>query len=207
MTELHINGAKADIKNIYNFTLLHQINDTKTLEHLINLGLDVNAQNNEGNTPLHLASNVENAKLLLKNGAKIDVRNNWGETPIFYKDAKTTEFLISKGANVNDRDNFGRTPLHAVAGYKCEEIIEVLITHGAVVNATDKYGQTPLRIMSDQCEICCAKSYKAFFSHKADISFSDVIGLLAKGRIYTITYPVKKDQKCRCMSPPFLRSP
>jgi ankyrin repeat protein len=43
---------------------------------------DVNARDNEGNTPLHRTSSKELASLLIAKGADINAKNNEGETPL-----------------------------------------------------------------------------------------------------------------------------
>ena len=49
---------------------------------LIGNGADVNAQDNEGNTPLHYAFDQKAVDLLLQNHADITIENHQGEVPI-----------------------------------------------------------------------------------------------------------------------------
>ncbi|MFZ4793714.1 MAG: ankyrin repeat domain-containing protein, partial [Blastocatellia bacterium] len=72
---------------------------------LIQQGLEVNANDNHGNTPLHCSAKVGNlkaCKLLIENGADINRKNNNAGTAL-HRAAKgghfpVMAFLIEKGA-------------------------------------------------------------------------------------------------------------
>jgi ankyrin repeat protein len=81
------------------------LNDTRVLEILIRSGADVNAGNNEGETPLMIAAlkgNPDNVKLLLNAGANINARDQRGETPLKHamerNHSEVIEMLKSAGA-------------------------------------------------------------------------------------------------------------
>ena len=129
--------------------------DIKKMNILFKKGVDINAQNSDGETALHHASYEHNIKImniLFKKGADPNAQNSDGSTPLHYGygDVNTIKLLISHGARINARDNQGRTPLHS-ACYSGTDIgaISILISHGADVNADDKKGRTPLKIVDE----------------------------------------------------------
>lgn len=77
---------------------------------LAEAGADVNARDNDGNTPLHATSFVDVAEELLRLGADVNARNNKGETPIFTTENNNVIALfIDHGADLTLRNNAGQT--------------------------------------------------------------------------------------------------
>ncbi|MDH5381919.1 MAG: ankyrin repeat domain-containing protein, partial [Cyclobacteriaceae bacterium] len=88
-------------------TLLHlacENEKTDVARVLINKGLDVNAQDNDGETPMHASvrggkDNLDIVKLLLDNDADINARNKKGQTVLKRaKGKKVKKYLADKGA-------------------------------------------------------------------------------------------------------------
>ncbi|KAL1964975.1 hypothetical protein VTN77DRAFT_6175 [Rasamsonia byssochlamydoides] len=111
---------------------------TEAVRLLFSLGLEVNAQGRNGDTPLHRAVYVQNVaiiQLLLEAGANTEVQNNEGATPLFetvnltavadngrrhrrplwWTTITAVEMLLDAGADVNARKNNGWTVLHQLA--------------------------------------------------------------------------------------------
>jgi hypothetical protein len=88
------------------------------LETLVSYHADVNARDDDDETPLHYAA--------------------WyGSLPI-------AEFLLAHGAELNARTGNAQTPLHYAAGWGQQGVAALLLSRGAELNARDKDGVTPL---------------------------------------------------------------
>jgi ankyrin repeat protein len=83
---------------------------------LAQAGANVNARDNDGNTPLHETFLTDVEEELLKLGANVNARNNDGETPIFTTvDDDAIPLFIAHGADLAIRNNKGQTVLEAAA--------------------------------------------------------------------------------------------
>lgn len=81
---------------------------------LAEAGGNVNARDNEGNTPLHETFLTAVEEELLKLGADVNARNNEGETPIFTTvDDSAIPLFIAHGADLTIRNNDGQTVVEA----------------------------------------------------------------------------------------------
>ncbi len=81
---------------------------------LVEGGADVNARDNDGNTPLHETFLTDVEEELLKLGADVNARNNDGETPIFTTvDDDAIPLFIHHGADLSIRNNKGETVFEA----------------------------------------------------------------------------------------------
>ena len=72
---------------------------TDVCEWLIKLGMEVNAQRMEGETPLHLAAGwkrPETCQLLINHGAEVNVENRKGETPLQFAEGDTPEAIKTR---------------------------------------------------------------------------------------------------------------
>jgi ankyrin repeat protein len=135
---------------------------------------DLNARDENGDTPLHAAAaggHVEVVKLLLAAGADVNVTNEYGETPLHWvpvsRRAEIAELLLQAGARldlhsavaVGDleamgellrstdpdiRTRRGDTPLHVAAFHGDVNAVRVLLDHGAGLNSRNAHRLTPL---------------------------------------------------------------
>ena len=98
----------ADLKNVV------ESNDTLTLKTLIQTGININAQDKDGNTLLHHAissdSDVEILRELSMAGANVSIENNAGTTPLHCIQPKSIDTMINllrleKGYHLFDEIN------------------------------------------------------------------------------------------------------
>jgi ankyrin repeat protein len=137
------------------YSLLHDVarnNNKEGAELLIAKGADINAKDNDGETPLHNAINsnsMEVVELLIVNGADLDAKDNAGYSPlhkaiISQVSKEVIELLISNGVDINIKNQFGCIPLHYAARGGQKEVVELLIANGTNVKARDDNQLTPL---------------------------------------------------------------
>ena len=126
-------------------TTLHQAchqNQSEVVEALLKAGrVDVNAVNDDGDTPLLMVcrnQNVYLAEILLKAGADPNCKQLDGSSPLHYAAEEghypIAKALLAGGADVNLRDQGGKTPLLLAAREGQNDMVAFLIENGADVN-------------------------------------------------------------------------
>jgi ankyrin repeat protein len=151
--------------------LIEAAKESNLLEvrRLLSIGADVNAKDDNGETPLQWASvrgHSHVVKALLENGADIEVKSSFGETPLHFacynghsaaviellnpddSNDTTTTFLGKRksraGANTEAKDNDGDTPLH-IAIMSCHlPVVKALVSSGANILAANNEGDLPI---------------------------------------------------------------
>ncbi len=118
---------------------------------LVQKGAQLDACDDDGNTPLHLA--MENyssdaAGALIEAGANTVAQNDSGHTPLHVAVKVSydmvTQLMLQPGKNVDARDNQWTTPLMHAARHGSRATVELLLKLGADVNATDYSGETAI---------------------------------------------------------------
>lgn len=173
-------NANPDIENEQRETpliiLSRQDNpDIELIKILLNKGVNLNAQDKDGNTAL-----IE----CTKSSAK-----------------KCVELLVKHRADTNIKNNDGDTALTLISGKFVADfhtasldVLSILIKHGADINAKDSEGQTPLIISANKLRERIAKmetlglprfdksayhTMGTLLKHKADINAQDDYGRTA----------------------------
>ena len=150
-------GAKINKPSFKKLTALHMaleknINPQIPL-HLIQAGANVNAVDEDGNTPLHYAveiRNMEIVKALIKAGAELEAGNGGRNTPLMMAiagdDLQMIQLLMASGAVVKDSaSGKAHGVLHTAAYHSNNlEVLKLLLKAGAHVNGRDESGNTAL---------------------------------------------------------------
>ncbi len=139
-------------------TLLHWAayaqNPTCT-EKLLNSGANLNAEDNNKDTPLHLAlrnykmerswfgrSGPQCAKILLDRGAEVEGHGIGGQTVLHEAAGKgasdVLEFLLKYNVNINMTNNAGNTPLKLALDNDKQECVTMMMQRGAKLHGSDK---------------------------------------------------------------------
>ena len=107
--------------------------DIATLETLISGKVNVNIQNDHGNTALHWAAargHTDSLELLIKAGAGLDIQDYGRYTALhlaaYYGHTDIVELLIKADANLNIPNNRGKTALTLAEEEGRTDIIELL---------------------------------------------------------------------------------
>lgn len=105
----------------------------KEVESLIKEGVDVDFQDDYGDTALMIASHHgcnEICKFLIDNGANINIQNEQGDTALIYssycKHLDTCKLLLDSGADVTHENNHGETALDTAISENYENIADLL---------------------------------------------------------------------------------
>ena len=107
--------------------------DKARVEKLLAHGVEINAQDADGDTALHGAAqggNVEIARMLLDKGAEVNAKNQHGGTPLMwaavYGHEDAAQLLLSRGADASIKDNDGNTAADWAVQNKREEVVQLL---------------------------------------------------------------------------------
>lgn len=128
-----------------NLHLASSMSACKIARWLLQLGFDVNTNDEFNVTPLFEARTCEMIQLLIDNGAIVDAMDRVNETPLL--DARTIEtadLLIKNGANFEYIGGQGCSLLMFAAERGYVDIVRYLLSLGANPN-TKNYGQTAIQ--------------------------------------------------------------
>ena len=123
--------------------------DIETVRYLINSEVDIDVQDNDGNTALIMASQngyFDIVKLLVDNGAYIEIKNNSGCTAI---DCSRTTEILTFFMKIDPFYTFNnREILIYQSQYGNKESVKILLDEGIDINIRNQNGNTPFMTAS-----------------------------------------------------------
>ncbi|XP_023236596.1 ankyrin repeat and SAM domain-containing protein 6-like isoform X2 [Centruroides sculpturatus] len=127
--------------NIQRLLIASQHGNLSIVKKLLDEGISVDSQGNEGVTALqYAAANGDNdmLQLLLSHGASVDLPNEYGWTPLmhaaYYGFDSTINILLNHKTKVNTRNKFGLKPIVIAAWNGHLSTVLLLLEMGAIVD-------------------------------------------------------------------------
>ena len=140
-------GASVDDANDEGENALFTIYE-EAVRELIKTRIDINARNNDGETPLIATVSSEVAAVLVRAGANPDLTDPNGQTALMHgaksNYVENLKVLVKAGAKLDLQDNEGSTALMLCAEKGLEDSVAVLVNAHAQVNLRDNQGLTAL---------------------------------------------------------------
>eukprot|EP01119_Soliformovum_irregulare_P009826 TRINITY_DN2367_c0_g1_i2.p1 TRINITY_DN2367_c0_g1~~TRINITY_DN2367_c0_g1_i2.p1 ORF type:complete len:894 (+),score=334.19 TRINITY_DN2367_c0_g1_i2:3904-6585(+) len=130
--------------------------DLDSVNLQLEIGADINVQNENGWTPLHAASDQGHehvVRKLVESGCTINILNENGVSPLYLAVARgrraIAKYLVEKGANVNLSAKGGWTPIHIACFNEFPKLVLFLLDQGASpsVPCAELKNYSPLHIL------------------------------------------------------------
>ncbi|XP_051254784.1 ankyrin repeat and protein kinase domain-containing protein 1 isoform X1 [Dicentrarchus labrax] len=140
--------------------------DAESVEHVLNLGAEVNCMTARGYTPLIIAvlhRLHDIVSLLLEHGAVATQGDEDQWTPLHFAaqngDDRTVRLLLDKGAVADAREKAGWMPLHLACQNGHETVVRLLLSRLSeeAVGEPEEQGRTPLHLASAYGHLNIAK--------------------------------------------------
>uniref|UniRef100_A0A3Q3G206 Ankyrin repeat and kinase domain containing 1 n=1 Tax=Labrus bergylta TaxID=56723 RepID=A0A3Q3G206_9LABR len=173
----HVHKQFLEDMNILHYAVAS--GDAESVEHVLNLGAEVNSTTTRGYTPLIVAVLKrlhDIISLLLDHGAATDLGDEDQWTALHFAaqsgDDRTVRLLLDKGAAAEAREKAGWMPLHLACQNGHETVVRLLLSRLSeeAVNEREAQGRTPLHLASAYRHLSIAK---LLLSHGADPNATD----------------------------------
>lgn len=192
-------AAQSETSNCLRF-LMNQLERDKS-KYAIDLGQEINMQDEDGNTPLHYAASKGNwgcVELLCQKGANIYHANEDGMNPLhiasLHGHVTCAKLLIfynrGKQDYVNSKTNTGETPLHLAINENNEDCAELLQNTGANIYACSNAGANILHYGAQGGKRCLKLAIAAMRS------FNGVYGINACDEYGRTPLYLTRDREC-----------
>lgn len=169
--------------------------DDRQAAEFVQLGADVDAANEDGQTAVYLAAtgrSPECVRYLLANRADPNKADRNGQTALFHVACvASAEYLLQYGANVNARDVMGNTAISLLftrSRFVDLDLFQLLIQYGADVNLQNRRGWNPLfyAVLAGTAYSPCCFSIDDLFFSKGDHHCRQIryVPLVAERRLH-----------------------
>jgi ankyrin repeat protein len=150
-----------------------KVNDTATMQSLVEQGANLEARDDIGRTALMLTTMTgarRAVQTLLRKGVQVNAQDNAGKSALAWAalsdQPELARLLLERGADVNQKQKDGQTPLMLAAMREHTSLLNALLAGGADVQATDGQGRTSLMMAAangraDAVKILLAHGAKA----------------------------------------------
>ncbi|XP_041654039.1 ankyrin repeat and protein kinase domain-containing protein 1 [Cheilinus undulatus] len=184
----HIHAQFSEDKSLLHYTVAS--GDAESVEHVLNLGAEVNCTTVRGYTPLIVAVLQrfhDIISLLLDHGATADLGDEDQWTALHFAaqsgDDRAVRLLLDKGAAADAREKAGWMPLHLACQNGHETVVRLLLSRLSeeAVGEREAHGRTPLHLASAYGHLSIAKLllYQGADPNASDCSLSTALHLAA----------------------------
>lgn len=156
------------------------------IDPLLDTEFEVNAADNDGNTPLYFAirnGHLGTVRHLLQKGAATDIWNTVGLTPLTLAASHAghagIQELLCAGADVNFPHRDGETPFVVAVMFDNRPLFQFLLDHGANIEAADVEGMTVLLRAVQQLFHSSLQAVEQVLDSGANIKTKDHMGRTA----------------------------
>ena len=136
----------------------------ETVQTLLDSGVNIDCQDNMGQTALHRATRRESAEIveiLLRKGAQVDLKNDEGRTPwsanIRSKNKSVLNMLLQAGADSNTKAHQGVSELYNAATDGETDLVRYMLEAGTDPSIKTQFLWTPLHWAAYYGHIECVK--------------------------------------------------
>ena len=125
------------------------------IEKLIQAGVDPLAVNKDGRTPLFRRLSLEDIQTFVRHGVNVNTQDNQGNTALMHLLGEwdiggTLKALLKVGANPNITNKEGNTALMMVVMRRWDNMVQAFLEAGADPNIKNKAGKTALQIAKEK---------------------------------------------------------
>lgn len=157
------------------------------VRELLNSGVDINAQDEQGRTAIMIATyanDAEMVKVLIDEGADVDIQDDMLNNPFLYAGAEgymdILKLMIAAGADPKITNRYGGVALIPASEHGYVEVVEELLTNTKTdVNHVNNLGWTALLeaiILNDGSEKQ-QQTIRLLIEYGADVNLADKDGV------------------------------